>query len=130
MDRLFKPQVDARRFFADKVIQRAVVEGAPLSEDERQMLFWSETEPDSIADPVLAEGLAATISDADYETKVIGLLERSLGADVAADAGARDVWREAWSVLKQGDHDILVMIEKAVGGKSGISARAAPILRG
>jgi hypothetical protein len=51
MDGMFKTQVDARRFFVDKVVQRAVVEGAPLSEDERQMLFWSETEPDSIADP-------------------------------------------------------------------------------
>jgi hypothetical protein len=114
---MFKTQVDARRFFADKVIQRADVEGVPLSEDERQMLFWSESEPDSVADPVLAERLAASISDADYETKVIGLLERSLSADVAINARAKDVWQEAWSVLKQGDHYILVMIGQAVGGK-------------
>ena len=117
MHHMFKTQVDARRFFADKVIRRADVEGAPLSEDERQMLFWSESEPDSVADPVLVERLAASISDADYETKVIGLLERSLSADIATNARAKDVWQEAWTALKQGDHYILVMIGQAVGRK-------------
>jgi hypothetical protein len=72
MHRMFKNQLNARSFFADKVIQRADVEGAPLSDGERQMLFWSESESDSAADPVLVERLAASISDAHYETRSLG----------------------------------------------------------
>ena len=71
---MFRTQTEARRFFAKKVIQRAETEQVPLSEDERQMLLWSESAPDSVADPGLAERLAAVISDADYEAKIIGLL--------------------------------------------------------
>jgi len=112
---MFRTQTEARRFFAKKVIQRAETEQVPLSEDERQMLLWSESAPDSVADPGLAERLAAVISDADYEAKIIGLLQRSFNHDVDADAGAKDLWREAWSVLKQGDHYILVMIDQGVG---------------
>ncbi len=114
---MFSTQTEARRFFADKVIERAKIEQVQLSDDERQMLFWSESAPDSIADPALAERLAAEISDADYEAKVVGLLQRSFNHDVVAGAGAKDLWQEAWSVLKQGDHYILVMINQAVGGK-------------
>jgi len=107
-------QSEARRFFIDKVTERAHVERLALSDDERQMLSWSETEPDSIADPALAERLASQISDADYEAKIAALLRRSFDADVAADTEAKDAWRQAWSVLKQGDHYILIMIQQAV----------------
>ena len=114
---MFRTQSDARRFFADRVIQRADLERVPLSEDERQLLFWSESAPDSVADPALAERLAAEISDADYEAKVVGLLQRSFAHDVDVDPGAKDLWQQAWSVLRHGDHYILVMINAAVGGK-------------
>jgi hypothetical protein len=114
---VFGSQTEARRFFADKVIQRADVEGIPLSDDERRMLFWSESAPESVADKDLAERLAAQISDADYEAKIVGLLRRSFIHDVNGDARAKDIWREAWSVLEQGDHYVLVMIDQAVGRK-------------
>jgi hypothetical protein len=75
---MFPSESEARRFFADRVTQRADTEGVPLSDDERQMLFWSESAPDSIVDPALADRLALAISDADYESKIAGLLRRSL----------------------------------------------------
>ncbi len=106
-------QSEARRFFIDKVIRRAQLEGVPLSDDEQQMLLWSESAPDSVADPALAERLSATISDAEYEAKIVGLLRRSF----EHDEGAHDPWRDAYSVLKRGDHYILVMIDQAVGRK-------------
>jgi hypothetical protein len=97
------------------VIEKADAEGIALSEDERQMLCWSESAPDSIADPDLAERLADQISDSDYEAKVTGLLRRSLADEIARDPQAKDLWQQAWTVLKEGDHYILVMIEAAVG---------------
>jgi hypothetical protein len=108
-------QTEARQFFVDKVSHRADAEGIALSEDERRMLFWSESAPDSVADPGLAERLADHISDSDYEAKIAGLLERSLADDIARDPQAKHLWQQAWSVLKEGDHYLLIMIEAAVG---------------
>jgi hypothetical protein len=113
--RTFATETESRQFFVDKIVQQAQRESISLSDDERRMLLWSESAPDSVADPELAERLAATISDADYEARIVGLLKRSFKADAAADPGAKDVWAAALSVLRRGDHYILVMIDAAVG---------------
>ncbi|HYT74034.1 MAG TPA: hypothetical protein VEL79_04725 [Vicinamibacterales bacterium] len=63
---MFDTPIQARQFFEDRIIQQADVKGVTLSADERLMLKWSESEPDSIADPALAERLAGEISDEDY----------------------------------------------------------------
>jgi hypothetical protein len=112
---VFQTQSDARQFFVDRVTQQALAEGVQLSDDERRMLLWSESAPDSVADPELAERLASEISDEDYEAKIAGLLRRSFAAELKRDPQAKSVWREAWSALHQGDHYILIMIDQAVG---------------
>ena len=114
---MFSTQTEARQFFVTQIVDRARIESIPLSVDEQQMLLWSESEPDPGADPALAERLAADISDADYETKIAGLLKRSFDTSAGADATARDRWEHAWRVLRQGDHYLLVMIERAIGGR-------------
>ena len=69
--------------------------------------------------PRVPESLAAEISDEDYEAKVAGLLERAYKRDVAHDSAARDTYREAYTRLNQGDHYLLVMIERALGRQLG-----------
>jgi hypothetical protein len=88
--RLFHTQTQARQFFEDKIVQQAGTEGVPLSADERLMLKWSESEPDSIADPDLVERLATKISDEDYEDKITGLLRRRYGMEIASDRSAKN----------------------------------------
>ena len=113
--RSFATETEARQFFVERIVQQAQREGVSLSDDERQMLLWSESARDSVADPALAERLAAQISDADYESKIVGLLRSSFRADDAIDPSAKGVWGTALSVLRQGDHYILVMINEAIG---------------
>ena len=79
------------------------------------MLSWSESDPDFTPDPALADRLASEISDEEFEAKVTGLLERSYRQDVAASGGAHNTYREAYAVLRQGDHYLLVMIKRALG---------------
>jgi hypothetical protein len=67
------------------------------------------------ASRILAERFADQISDSDYEVKVAGLLRRSLTDEIGRDPQAKDLWQQAWSVLKEGDHYILIMIDAAVG---------------
>lgn len=111
----FDTHTDARQFFVERILQEAHVQGVPLSDDERQMLLWSETADDSVADPALAERLATEISDADYEAKIARLLRSRFTREMASDPEARRVWIAARSVLGRGDHYITVMIDRAVG---------------
>jgi hypothetical protein len=91
------------------------VNNVTLSGDERQMLMWSESRPDSVSAPELAQRLTEVVSDADYEFKIAGLLARSFSREVTADSRAKDAWRQAWSVLKRDDHYISIIIGQAVG---------------
>ena len=114
---MFNTQLDAKRFFVNKIVEQASLEGVGLSKDEQQMLLWSETAPDSVADPQLAERLAAQISDFDYETKIASLLSHRFDREMNSDPAAREQWKQARTVLGQGDHYILVMIDLAVGSQ-------------
>jgi hypothetical protein len=112
---VFDSQSHAKRFFVDRVVAEAITEGSSLSDAERQMLGFSESDPDFVVEAALVDRLAAEISDEDYEAKVAGLLARAYKGDVARDPSARDTYREAYTVLKQGDHYLLVMIDRALG---------------
>jgi hypothetical protein len=114
---LVRTQTEAKRFFADRVVRRAQVEGVSLSEAERHMLLWSESDPDFTPDLALVEALTNQTSDEDYEAKIAGLLTRSFAEDVAADRTAPDLWRHVISVLNQGDHYIAIMIGQSIGPK-------------
>ena len=113
--RSFATQAEARQFFIDKIVHQAQREGVSLSDDERQMLRWSESAEDSVADPALAERLAVAMSDAEYESKIAGLLRNSFNDEARVDPGAKDDWASALSALKQGDHYISVIANEAVG---------------
>ena len=59
-------QTDAKKFFVEKVLTEAKREGVTLSKAEKQMLSWSESDPDFRADSALIEQLTE-ISDEDYD---------------------------------------------------------------
>jgi hypothetical protein len=112
---VFTSQEQAKRFFVDKIVDQAKIDGAALSDAEREMLSFSESDPEFGVHQALVEKLGTDISDEDYETKVAGLLERSWKRDVKADSKTADFCREAFRVLSQGDHYLLVMIKRALG---------------
>jgi hypothetical protein len=114
---MVRTQSEAKRFFVDKVVERARVERIPLSDAERQMLSWSESDPDFIVDPRLPPQLASEMSDEEYEKKVVGLLDRSFAADAEASPEGADQWKQEAAVLREGDHYILVVLDEAVGGR-------------
>jgi hypothetical protein len=111
---VFTSQGQAKRFFVDKIAAQAETEGIPLSEAERQMLSFSESDPEFAVDPALVEKLQTEISDEDYEAKIAGLLERSWKREVETDSDAESLYREAFTALSQGDHYLLIMINRAL----------------
>lgn len=108
-------QTDAKQFFVEKVVMQAQLEGVALSDAERTMLSWSESDPDFVVDSQLPDRLAAEISDEEYEKKITGLLVRRLAAEVGQDPAAGAQWKQAANVLRQGDHYILIMLDAAAG---------------
>ena len=111
---MFTSQEEAKRFFVDKIAAQAEAEGIRLSDAEREMLSFSESDPEFAVDPTLVEKLQAEISDEEYEVKIAGLLERAWKRDVEADSNAGNLYREAFAALSQGDHYLLVMIDRAL----------------
>jgi hypothetical protein len=112
---VFTSQPQAKRFFVEKIVAQAISEGTPLSTAEQYMLSFSESDPDFVVKPELVEKLQDEISDADYEAKIAGLIERAWKRDIESDSGSRGIYRQALTVLSQGDHYLLVMIERALG---------------
>ena len=115
---MVRTQTEAKRFFVDKVVAQARVEGVTLSNAEREMLSWSESDPEFVVDPELPERLADEVSDEDYERKIVGLLSRCFKTEVERTPEAEAQWKQAASILRQGDHYILVMLDQAVGRQS------------
>jgi hypothetical protein len=112
-----RTQSEAKHFFVEKVVAQARAEQVALSKAERQMLSWSESDPDFVVDPNLPKQLASEMPDEDYEQKIAGLLARRFAADVGAKPEAKRQWKQAAEVLREGDHYLLIMLDKAVGGQ-------------
>jgi hypothetical protein len=112
---LFRSQAEAKSFFVNRIVGQASAEGQPLSDNERWMLRFSESDPEFILDLHRVAQLDAEISDSDYEDKIVGLLERSYQRDASAGTDAQALYREASATLHQGDHYLLIMIDRALG---------------
>jgi len=112
---MFATQGQAKRFFVDKIVAQAAADGVRLSDAERWMLSFSESDPEFVVGQPLEEEFRAEISEEDYEAKIGGLLKRSWTRDVKSNSKAGDVYREAFMVLSRGDHYLLIMIERALG---------------
>ena len=116
---MFHTQGEAKRFFVEKVLRQASFESATLSEAEQGMLTWSETDPElaltaNEAD-ALIRALESQMSDDKYELKIGSLLKRAYDRDLASDPGMKEIWKDAYSKLNEGDHYIAVMLEASLG---------------
>jgi hypothetical protein len=118
-EQFFETQGEAKRFFVEQVLRQAEFEAISLSHAERQMLLWSESDPEFALSAeqldALVDELALQMSDEQYEWKIGRLLAKSYERDVAAAKSNRDVWKAAYSKLNEGDHYILVMLDETLG---------------
>jgi hypothetical protein len=113
----FETQTAAKQFLVARVIEQAERDGVILSKAERHLLSWSESDPDFVPDPRLVDAHDAETPEAEFETKVAGLIRRAYDRDRAENGEARSRYRAARSKLEEGDHYILVMLDQALGRK-------------
>jgi hypothetical protein len=117
MAMIFSSQIQAKKFFIDRIIFHAQKGNIPLTEAERYMLGWTEVEQGFEMNQQLTEKFNEETSDAKYEKKISSLVRSAYDADIKSDPELKETYRSAYKVLKQGDHYLLVMINNSIGWK-------------
>ena len=99
----------AKDYLVQQVTEQANLEGLPLSDLEKRMMYFTESDPSSCDDPfALNDEFEAQYDTDEYEAKISGLLERANTS--LQDGNATDPWDEAVAELRRGDHYLLVLL--------------------
>ncbi len=114
---VFLNQFDAKKFFVEKIIQKAKKEGTPLSEAQQYVLNWTDVEEGFQVNEELNKKFIEETSDEDYERKICTLLRLVYEEDVTANPTMKETYRNAYRAMAKNDHYILVMIREALGRK-------------
>jgi len=113
----FTDQFEAKRYFVDKVILQSQKDNIPLTEAEKYMIEWTETDERFEVRQDLIDKFNEETTDADFEQKVSLMLKNAYSYDVEMDPSAKETYRNAYKTLKEGDHYIRVMIDDSIGSK-------------
>ncbi len=125
----FRKIREAKDYLAGKIAEEAKREGAPLTEVERKMLYFTETAwtlPDMKA---VSEEFDRDYDQNEYERKIGGLVGELQARIDAGSEEERDAWYQAVLKLCDGDHYLLVLIDAAPsteGGGSSFLRRLSP----
>lgn len=109
----FATDKQALDFIADRIAAEARREGTPLSEVERKMLYFSDTDWTL---PDMAEVSADFDRDYDqdeYEGKIAGLIGKIAAGFKESDPAGQEGWDAAIGKLSGGDRYLLVMVDMA-----------------
>jgi hypothetical protein len=90
--------------------EQAVLEGVSLSDLEKRMMYFTESDSTSCADPIqLNEEFEAQYDTTTYEAKMSGLLHRCDVRLKEEDPEKVRNWNESIGILNKGDHYLLVL---------------------
>ena len=98
----------AKDFLVRETAEQATIENVSLSDIEKKMMYFTESDPSSCDKPLeLNEEFEAQYETAEYEAKVSGLLQRAYDRLKAQDTEKERIWDEAVRELRKGDHYLL-----------------------
>jgi hypothetical protein len=109
----FRTVREAKDYLAGRIAEQAQREGVPLSEVERQMLYFSETGwtlPNMME--INAE-FERDYDDGEYERKIGGLVQNIEARDKAESSHDQDLWDQAVEKLSRGDHYLTVLVTES-----------------
>lgn len=102
---------DAKNFLVEQAAQQSALDRTPLSDLERRMMYFTESDPASCGDPVsLNEEFEEKHDTAEYEAKMSRLLHRAYKRLKAENLGGKFQWDEAISTLEKGDHYVVLLV--------------------
>jgi hypothetical protein len=124
----FRTARNALDYLANRIVDEAKLEDSPLSEIERKMLYFSETDS-GLRDPAkVSAEFERTCDPSAYERKISSLIRRITTRDQRQDPAAHAAWNDAVLKLCDGDYYLLVLIDPGLVDTSG-SRPAHDILR-
>jgi hypothetical protein len=112
---------EAKEFLVGRIVAEAKQEGILLSDIERKMLYFSETDwtlPDILK---VNEEFERNYNQDEYEAKIAGLIRSFWKSTQADNEEELEAWAKAESKLREGDHYLLVMIDAATHSRSRYS---------
>ena len=122
----FRTDKQALDFIAGCIAREAEKEGVPLTEVERRMLYFSETDWTL---PDMAEVSAEFDRDYDqkqYEQKIAGLVHKITAHHHSNDLHEEEDWNQAVARLSEGDRYILVLVNLGRSSGSGFLPTLEP----
>jgi len=124
----FRTIREAKEYLAGKIVEEAERQGAPLTEVERKMLYFTETGwtlPDMMA--VSAE-FDRDYDQDEYERRIGGLVRGIEARNEACNEQEQETWDDAVLKLSDEDHYLLVLI--GAGAPSSQQSPWLPTLAG
>jgi len=107
----------AKEFLVAQIAEQAHLEGVPLSEIERKMLYFSEAERTLPEIATVSEIFDREYDDQEYEKRIARLIRaarKRAGTTQGLDARS---WSDAIATLRNGDHYLVVMVDQAAGSE-------------
>jgi len=103
----------AKDFLVAQTAEQAALEGVPLSDLEKRMMYFTEIE-EMPEDPIkLNEEFEAEYDSDEYEAKISKLLHHAYARIKKENPEAARQWSEAMLELGKGDHYILVLLNES-----------------
>jgi hypothetical protein len=108
----------AKDFLISQIVEEAERENVPLSEVERKMLYFTETE-ETLPDiyEVNAQ-FESEYDDSEYEEKIAGLLRNAFRRNREESVEGERRWKQAIADLDKEDHYLLVMVDQSLQSDS------------
>jgi hypothetical protein len=100
---------EAKDFLVAQTAEQAALEGVPLSDLEKRMMYFTENEEMS-EDPIkLNDEFEAEYDSDEYETKISSLMHHAYSRIKKENPQACTQWKEAIRTLNKGDHYLPVL---------------------
>jgi hypothetical protein len=100
----------AKDYLVQQTVEQAALEHVPLTDLETRMMYFTESDPASCADPIaLNDEFEQEYDTPEYEAKMSRLLHHAYKRLKREDPERTRQWNAAIRVLERGDHYILVL---------------------
>lgn len=102
----------AKDFLVQQTAEQAALENVPLSDLEKRMMYFTESDPTSCENPIeLNDEFEGQYDTGGYEVKISRLLRHAYKRLKDEDGEKLRNWDQAVRTLRKGDHYILVLLD-------------------
>ncbi len=101
---------EAKDYLAGRIVAQAKREQVPLSEIERKMLYFSETDWTLPGMHKINAEFERDYDNNEYERKIAGLI-RNIEAGDAGDEQEQETWQRAVDKLAEGDNYLSILLD-------------------